>query len=146
MFSRRNMLLLRACQVLPLEASPCRHSKVDVHEAARPFSEGRPRGPHSRLRRGAQGASQASGGNGRTTASAPVVAAFARDVDQHMRTRLAGAPPSRSAKRTFRRRGHVRSHGARRLAERRSEEYTSELQSHSDLVCRLLLEKKKQKC
>src|SRR5260221_5367716 len=26
----------------------------------------------------------------------------------------------------------------------RSEEYTSELQSHSDLVCRLLLEKKKQ--
>src|SRR5438034_4847485 len=28
--------------------------------------------------------------------------------------------------------------------ERRSEEHTSELQSHSDLVCRLLLEKKKQ--
>ena len=26
----------------------------------------------------------------------------------------------------------------------RSEEHTSELQSHSDLVCRLLLEKKKQ--
>src|SRR5438034_7182845 len=33
--------------------------------------------------------------------------------------------------------------GARRLA--RSEEHTSELQSHSDLVCRLLLEKKKKK-
>src|SRR5438132_5267571 len=31
-----------------------------------------------------------------------------------------------------------------RLAER-SEEHTSELQSHSDLVCRLLLEKKKKK-
>src|SRR5437588_2051623 len=30
--------------------------------------------------------------------------------------------------------------------ERRSEEHTSELQSHSDLVCRLLLEKKKQEC
>src|SRR5437588_1821776 len=31
-----------------------------------------------------------------------------------------------------------------RLAQRvRSEEHTSELQSHSDLVCRLLLEKKK---
>src|SRR5260221_6183011 len=30
-----------------------------------------------------------------------------------------------------------------RLAEPRSEEHTSELQSHSDLVCRLLLEKKK---
>src|SRR5437588_6984608 len=29
------------------------------------------------------------------------------------------------------------------LAVRRSEEHTSELQSHSDLVCRLLLEKKK---
>src|SRR5436190_9394332 len=31
------------------------------------------------------------------------------------------------------------------LGEGRSEEHTSELQSHSDLVCRLLLEKKKQK-
>src|SRR5436190_13579508 len=29
------------------------------------------------------------------------------------------------------------------LRKRRSEEHTSELQSHSDLVCRLLLEKKK---
>src|SRR5260221_3315199 len=28
----------------------------------------------------------------------------------------------------------------------RSEEHTSELQSHSDLVCRLLLEKKKKDC
>src|SRR5438034_5729920 len=35
-------------------------------------------------------------------------------------------------------------HRAReRGAEDRSEEHTSELQSHSDLVCRLLLEKKK---
>src|SRR5438034_5680488 len=32
-----------------------------------------------------------------------------------------------------------------RAASRRSEEHTSELQSHSDLVCRLLLEKKKKK-
>src|SRR5947207_6424270 len=31
----------------------------------------------------------------------------------------------------------------RTSAETRSEEHTSELQSHSDLVCRLLLEKKK---
>src|SRR5437588_8458101 len=30
------------------------------------------------------------------------------------------------------------------IAALRSEEHTSELQSHSDLVCRLLLEKKKQ--
>src|SRR5260221_9711167 len=29
------------------------------------------------------------------------------------------------------------------MMENRSEEHTSELQSHSDLVCRLLLEKKK---
>src|SRR5260221_9227127 len=33
----------------------------------------------------------------------------------------------------------------RRQARTRSEEHTSELQSHSDLVCRLLLEKKKKK-
>src|SRR5260221_14740812 len=32
---------------------------------------------------------------------------------------------------------------ARQMADLRSEEHTSELQSHSDLVCRLLLEKKK---
>src|SRR5438034_6290746 len=32
-----------------------------------------------------------------------------------------------------------------RATIRRSEEHTSELQSHSDLVCRLLLEKKKKK-
>src|SRR5260221_9352363 len=31
-----------------------------------------------------------------------------------------------------------------RAAAERSEEHTSELQSHSDLVCRLLLEKKKE--
>src|SRR5438034_4140097 len=30
-------------------------------------------------------------------------------------------------------------------SKKRSEEHTSELQSHSDLVCRLLLEKKKKK-
>src|SRR5260221_5881272 len=32
------------------------------------------------------------------------------------------------------------------LRRTRSEEHTSELQSHSDLVCRLLLEKKKKRC
>src|SRR5438034_4765386 len=35
--------------------------------------------------------------------------------------------------------------GARAHERKRSEEHTSELQSHSDLVCRLLLEKKKKK-
>src|SRR5438132_10907167 len=35
--------------------------------------------------------------------------------------------------------------GCVKLETSRSEEHTSELQSHSDLVCRLLLEKKKKK-
>src|SRR5947207_10091351 len=35
--------------------------------------------------------------------------------------------------------------GLDEIDRRRSEEHTSELQSHSDLVCRLLLEKKKKK-
>src|SRR5438034_7587647 len=45
-----------------------------------------------------------------------------------------------------RRRVHVVADGMQPLQDRlplRSEEHTSELQSHSDLVCRLLLEKKK---
>src|SRR5438034_4274374 len=37
------------------------------------------------------------------------------------------------------------SHPGRTVRPERSEEHTSELQSHSDLVCRLLLEKKKKK-
>src|SRR5438034_8884890 len=36
-----------------------------------------------------------------------------------------------------------RGHADEGPADERSEEHTSELQSHSDLVCRLLLEKKK---
>src|SRR5438034_6428836 len=52
-----------------------------------------------------------------------------------------------AARRTIRRLGHgtaahVPDHHQSRSAGR-SEEHTSELQSHSDLVCRLLLEKKK---
>src|SRR2546428_1412832 len=38
-----------------------------------------------------------------------------------------------------------RPHARRACREPRSEEHTSELQSRSDLVCRLLLEKKKNK-
>src|SRR2546430_11423567 len=54
------------------------------------------------------------------------------------RTRRAPARPSSScARRRPRRRV--------RAAARRSEEHTSELQSQSNLVCRLLLEKKKKK-
>src|SRR5260221_4326296 len=36
-------------------------------------------------------------------------------------------------------------HGQGEILKKRSEEHTSELQSHSDLVCRLLLEKKKKR-
>src|SRR5438034_5038706 len=43
---------------------------------------------------------------------------------------------------TFLRRA-VHAVGDEELVQQRSEEHTSELQSHSDLVCRLLLEKKK---
>src|SRR5260221_7184901 len=39
--------------------------------------------------------------------------------------------------------GRVLSYPERQINHWRSEEHTSELQSHSDLVCRLLLEKKK---
>src|SRR5438132_13315665 len=39
--------------------------------------------------------------------------------------------------------GLVNEEGVLELIAYRSEEHTSELQSHSDLVCRLLLEKKK---
>src|SRR2546430_16494904 len=47
---------------------------------------------------------------------------------------------SRGAQRLF---GSARLADARRPASARSEEHTSELQSQSNLVCRLLLEKKK---
>src|SRR2546426_4767153 len=49
------------------------------------------------------------------------------------------APPARRRAKRYRRRGR----GAGRRGEMRSEEHTSELQSPCNLVCRLLLEKKK---
>src|SRR5438034_6956093 len=56
--------------------------------------------------------------------------------------RRASVPPARSLGSLTRRLEHQ---DRRDAAGRRSEEHTSELQSHSDLVCRLLLEKKKKK-
>src|SRR5260221_9782129 len=57
-----------------------------------------------------------------------------------------GAREARVGRRRPHRRGRAEPRaGARPLEVRRSEEHTSELQSHSDLVCRLLLEKKKKK-
>src|SRR5260221_7037503 len=56
--------------------------------------------------------------------------------------RSPGLPPPASAQgRAAFREGRAAFRGSERPA--RSEEHTSELQSHSDLVCRLLLEKKK---
>src|SRR5436190_6927053 len=63
--------------------------------------------------------------------------------------RTARGPPSRHERRSPSRETSLRFHApaARSSAEEcpewRPEEHTSELQSHSDLVCRLLLEKKK---
>src|SRR5260370_26187529 len=42
--------------------------------------------------------------------------------------------------------GQPAQHAVQRHAVGRSEEHTSELQSHLNLVCRLLLEKKKKNC
>src|SRR5437588_5609232 len=56
---------------------------------------------------------------------------------------------ARWARRRSPRRSSLTTHTSTRLRSGaicpRSEEHTSELQSHSDLVCRLLLEKKKKK-
>src|SRR5260221_6692884 len=54
-------------------------------------------------------------------------------------------PGRRPAKRLMTRRS-MPDHGISRVDDLRSEEHTSELQSHSDIVCRLLLEKKKIIC
>src|SRR5206468_11689955 len=68
-----------------------------------------------------------------------------------LHARAAPGCPRRSRVRDLRQppRGRLRRHrreGSRRgRLHRRSEEHTSELQSRSDLVCRLLLEKKKKK-
>src|SRR5215475_2773324 len=65
----------------------------------------------------------------------------ARDPAAQRRQRAGQAPPPRSR----RGRPQARRQGRPRapVAARRSEEHTSELQSRENLVCRLLLEKKK---
>src|SRR5260370_32548572 len=62
------------------------------------------------------------------------------------RHQRAGGPPNRGNPQD-RGRGRDAAHQrrGRRLMRSRSEEHTSELQSHLNLVCRLLLEKKKKK-
>src|SRR2546427_6992139 len=63
-----------------------------------------------------------------------------RLVEPDPRARPAVDRPAQRAQKLLRRRG---SHGERRRGHDRSEEHTSELQSQSNLVCRLLLVKKK---
>src|SRR5207247_2888651 len=70
-----------------------------------------------------------------------------RRVEHPRRTRVAAAPerPARSVGAAPRARtAHPRPRAKWPRAPSRSEEHTSELQSRVDLVCRLLLEKKKQ--
>src|SRR5438034_4796243 len=64
----------------------------------------------------------------------PYTTLFRSGGGHHAGRRASGAGPARP---------HPRAR-ADRPGRVRSEEHTSELQSHSDLVCRLLLEKKKQ--
>src|SRR5438034_5750698 len=59
-------------------------------------------------------------------------------------TGIASKPPTGSSASSWMRRTSAPCGTQGRTASR-SEEHTSELQSHSDLVCRLLLEKKKKK-
>src|SRR5215204_5404980 len=71
---------------------------------------------------------------GPTAGADSAVSVEAEDVMLH------ACPKPASATRRPGRGGPSQDHSCRSL---RSEEHTSELQSHSDLVCRLLLEKKK---
>src|SRR2546427_8505172 len=64
----------------------------------------------------------------------------ARRWDTRRGTPCRPQPPRRSASRC-----DTRGRRSATLPEKRSEEHTSELQSQSNLVCRLLLEKKKKK-
>src|SRR5688572_30908600 len=71
-----------------------------------------------------------------------------RSIDGSHRSATAGRGELRVARRDpWRRDRHVRWRDAARIPRlrQRSEEHTSELQSQSNLVCRLLLEKKKKK-
>src|SRR5206468_10304444 len=65
--------------------------------------------------------------------------------EKRRRPTVAGRASSSSMIRGPRRLPPLRGPSAQTPARERSEEHTSELQSRSDLVCRLLLEKKKKK-
>src|SRR5260370_18677704 len=75
-----------------------------------------------------------------TSASTAPTAAGRRDVHGHAAT---GSASASRATTTAHGQRVLRAHFRALLAADRSEEHTSELQSHLNLVCRLLLEKKK---
>src|SRR2546428_9698497 len=75
----------------------------------------------------------------------PYTTLFRSEKTSRFSCRLA-SPACARLKSPARSRRRLRRAGSRKLHRpRRSEEHTSELQSRSDLVCRLLLEKKKKK-
>src|SRR5438477_2007008 len=86
----------------------------------------------------------------------PYTTLFRSQGDRRRRRPIAPAGNGAARQAGFRPRGVPADHGGTRttrprdgrplrLGDRRSEEHTSELQSHVNLVCRLLLEKKKKK-
>src|SRR5262249_61618446 len=86
----------------------------------------------------------------RRSSDLPAVARAARRAARRARPRRQGAAVAAAAARACpalgaaQRRPRARAHERRRAARRRSEEHTSELQSLTNLVCRLLLEKQNQ--
>src|SRR5438132_8672050 len=68
--------------------------------------------------------------------------AYCRIGEEPMKVAASIGIPTSSATRTIGSTSAITVRAAQ-LGKMRSEEHTSELQSHSDLVCRLLLEKKK---
>src|SRR3989475_5725319 len=77
--------------------------------------------------------------------SPPARAGGADDAGSAHRRRGRAAPQLRRAAPAARRAAGGRAMASHALDGDRSEEHTSELQSQSNLVCRLLLEKKKKK-
>src|SRR5690242_21075299 len=74
----------------------------------------------------------------------PYTTLFRSEFDVQVAARVAMLGPARAVVRH--KQTHVRIQNQEQVAvEQRSEEHTSELQSHVNLVCRLLLEKKKKK-
>src|SRR5438034_8836959 len=87
-------------------------------------------------------AATALGGRAATRQPAGAVTAIARDTPPFMGTSSGSSVrTTKSTAESVTAMGQFTFPGA----APRSEEHTSELQSHSDLVCRLLLEKKKKK-